>query len=85
MVRLLITGVGTLPTSVTGGIYAAHLVAAGVVAALTAETNVRRVFDRMLRLLKQMHDQNPSWGPLFIRHRGDVVPHFIYPASTRPA
>ncbi|MBZ4423166.1 hypothetical protein [Myxococcus sp. RHSTA-1-4] len=83
MVRLLISGVGSLTPSITKGIYAAHLVAAGVVAALTAEADVRRIFDRMIRLLKQMHDQNPAWGPLFIRHRGNVVPHFVYSQPPR--
>lgn len=79
MRRLLVSGLGALPDAVTEGIYAAHLVAAGVTAALAAEADVRRIFDRMIRLLKQMHDRNPSWGPLFIRHRSDVAPHFLYP------
>ncbi len=83
MRRLLVTGVGTLSERVTEGIYAAHLVAAGVTAALAGEADVKRIFDRMIRLLKQMHDQNPSWGPLFIRHRGDVTPHFFYPYPSR--
>lgn len=83
MRRLLISGIGTLPERVTEGFYAAHLVAAGVTAALAGEADVRRIFDRMIRVLKQMHDQNPSWGPLFIRHRGDVTPHFFYPYPSR--
>jgi hypothetical protein len=85
MRRVLVSGIGTIPERITEGIYAAHLVAAGVTAALAEEADVRRIFDRMLRLLKQMHDQNPSWGPLFIRHRGDVTPHFFYPSSYRMA
>ncbi|WP_241758902.1 hypothetical protein [Pyxidicoccus parkwayensis] len=83
MRRLLISGIGSLPERVVEGVYAAHLVAAGVTAALAAESDVRRIFDRMLRLLKQMHDQNPSWGPLFIRHPGDVKPHYFYPYPSR--
>ncbi|MCY1019358.1 hypothetical protein [Pyxidicoccus sp. MSG2] len=75
MRRLLVTGIGTLPERVIGGVHAA----------LAKQENVRRVFDRMLRLLKQMHDQNPSWGFLFIRHRGDVTPHFFCPYPSRPA
>ena len=33
---------------------------------------------RMLALLKPMHDSNPSWGPLFIRHPGDVRRDVFY-------
>lgn len=85
MRRLLVSGIGTLPERISEGTYAAHLVAAGVTAALAAEGDVRRIFDRMLRLLKYMHDQNPAWGPLYIRYRGDVVPHFFYPRAMRMA
>lgn len=81
--RLLATGLGNLTEEVATGTYAAHLVAAGVVAALSEQADVRKIFERMIRMLKQMHDQNPAWGPLFIRHRGDVVPHFIYPFPAR--
>ena len=31
------------------------------------------IFDRMLGLLKVMHDANPSWGPLYVVHPGDVA------------
>ncbi|AFE06699.1 hypothetical protein COCOR_05989 [Corallococcus coralloides DSM 2259] len=81
--RRLATGVGNLTEELSTGIYAAHVVAAGVVAGLSEQADVRKIFDRMVRMLKQMHDRNPAWGPLFVRHRGDVVPHFIYPFPTR--
>ncbi|WP_367616287.1 hypothetical protein [Corallococcus exercitus] len=81
--RRLATGVGSLTEELASGTYAAHVVAAGVVAGLAEGSDVRKIFDRMLRMLKQMHDRNPAWGPLFIRHRGDVVPRFHYPLSAR--
>jgi len=74
------SGVGELPGALAEGTYAAHLVAAAVVAALAPGMGVRQVHMRMVRLLKQMHDANPSWGPLFVRHRGNVVPHRAYQA-----
>ncbi|WP_199728671.1 hypothetical protein [Corallococcus sp. CA053C] len=83
--RRLATGVGNLTEELETGTYAAHVVAAGVVAGLTEQADVRKIFDRMVRMLKQMHDRNPSWGPLFVRHRGDVVRHFIYPHEARRA
>jgi len=49
------------------GHYAAHAVAAGVYEALlTRDADVRRVFRRMLDILKTMHNENPGWGPLFL-------------------
>jgi hypothetical protein len=35
----------------------------------------------MIAILAEMKDKNPSWGPLFVRHPGDIrrdrayVPH----------
>jgi hypothetical protein len=34
--------------------------------------------DRMLAMLKAMHDANPSWGPLFVRHPGSLVADRAY-------
>jgi hypothetical protein len=31
----------------------------------------------MLGLLKVMHDANPSWGPLYVVHPGDVARDFV--------
>jgi hypothetical protein len=59
-------------------IYAAHVVAAAVVEALSGETEVTQVFSRMLTLLKAMHDANPSWGPLFVRSPGNLARHATY-------
>ncbi|MBA4095237.1 MAG: hypothetical protein C0484_00510 [Rhodospirillum sp.] len=59
------------------GVYAAHVVAAAAVTALSGKATVATVFARMLDVLKRMHESNPSWGPLFIAHPGDIGRHFL--------
>ena len=54
------------------GAYAAHVVAAAVYEALLVKQEVAPLFTRMISLLKNMHDDNPSWGPLFVAHPGDL-------------
>lgn len=76
--RGLLTSLGQLPIKLESGIYAAHVVAAGVTAALSHNANIPMLFDRMLGTLKKMHDANPSWGPLYIAHPGNVAAHFAY-------
>jgi len=66
-----------LPARYAGGIYAAHVVAAAVMAALKTPQAIPVVFDRMLGMLKVMHDTNPSWGPLYVVHPGDVARDFV--------
>lgn len=60
----------TIPLAVEleSGIFAAHVVAAATLAALAKGANIPILFARMISILKQMHDKNPSWGPLFISH-----------------
>jgi len=70
-----------LPSDVQAGAFAAHAVAAGVTAALEQGAEIPLVFTRMLTLLKQMHDANPSWGPLFITHPGNVHSHKVFVAA----
>jgi len=55
------------------GVYAAHVVAAAVTAALEKGGRVARIFERMQAVLKILHDVNPSWGPLYVAHPGDVT------------
>ena len=62
-----------LPSDYAGGTYAAHVVAAAVMAALEKGAAIPAIFDRMLSVLKVMHDANPSWGPLYIVHPGDIA------------
>lgn len=73
----IITTANQLPTDFASGIYAAHAVAASVQAALSRDADIQSIFNRMLIILKTMHDSNPSWGPLFIRHPGDMVRELI--------
>jgi len=63
---------------VKGGIYAAHAVAAAATAALTKGAHVSTIFGQMLRLLKVMHDANPSWGPLYVAHPGNIFKSHAY-------
>jgi hypothetical protein len=62
-----------LPQRYAGGTYAAHIVSAAVMAALQMPNAIPVIFDRMLGALKVMHDANPSWGPLYVMHPGDVA------------
>ena len=62
-----------LPARYAGGTYAAHVVAAAVMSALKTPQAIPVIFDRMLGLLKVMHEANPSWGPLYVVHPGDVA------------
>lgn len=64
--------------ALVGGSYAAHAVAAAVSVALARNGNVARLMGRMKAVLKRMHDANPSWGPLFITHRGAFHRHIAY-------
>ncbi len=63
-----------------GGIYAAHVVAASVVEGLatTSTGEIGTIFNRMISILKSMHDRNPSWGPLFVQHPGNIRRDFVY-------
>lgn len=66
---------------VKSGIYAAHAVAAAATAALTKGADISMIFGQMLRLLKLMHDANASWGPLYVRHPGNIFKSRAYYVS----
>jgi hypothetical protein len=66
-----------LPERYAGGFYAAHAVAAGVMAALEKSAAIPSIFDRMLGVLEVMHDANPSWGPLYVAHPGDIARDYV--------
>ncbi|MBJ8205786.1 hypothetical protein JDS91_31870 [Bacillus cereus] len=76
--RSSLNTLGSLPEEYKSGIYAAHVVAAAVTAAISKDGDVAVIFDRMITSLKAMHDSNPSWGPLFVVHPGDIVRHLLY-------
>jgi len=59
------------------GAYAAHVVAASIEASLSKDADIPFIFRRMINILKQMHDTNPSWGPMFIEHRGNISRHLF--------
>ena len=40
---------------------------------------------RMLTVLKGMHDANPSWGPLFLAHPGNIYRDVVYRPHSAPA
>ncbi|HKP56514.1 MAG TPA: hypothetical protein VJV78_07340 [Polyangiales bacterium] len=64
--------------SVLAGTYAAHVVAAGVVEAISDGAHIPQIFSRMLAILKAMHDKNPAWGPLFVQQPGSISRHRFY-------
>jgi hypothetical protein len=72
--RALVAGTGAVPPRVAQGVYAAHAVAAGVYASLAGDAPQARIFERTVAVLKAMHDANPSWGPLYVVHPGDLSP-----------
>lgn len=71
--RATLTTANPLPSDLTVGVFAAHLVAAATMAALAKGANISLLFQRMLDLLKSMNDKNPSFGPLLVRHPGDIT------------
>ncbi|MGB8931825.1 MAG: hypothetical protein WCC48_11315 [Anaeromyxobacteraceae bacterium] len=71
-----------LPAKYGPGIYAAHVVAAAVFEAASTKADLKRLMQRMLAALKVMHDKNPSWGPLYVAHPGDVVARGAYAAGS---
>ena len=73
-----------LPSNFLSGIYAAHVVAAAVEAALRKNADISSVFSRMLSVLKMMHNGNSSWGPLFIRHPGNVAREMVFTVHDPP-
>ncbi|ARJ25315.1 hypothetical protein [Bacillus mycoides] len=76
-IRPLLTTLGSMSEEYKSGIYAAHVVAAAVTEALSND-DINLIFERMITLLKVMHDSNPSWGPLHVEHPGDIMRHLLY-------
>jgi hypothetical protein len=74
-----LTTANGLPSTVNGaGVFAAHVVAAGVVAALAGKAAPSVIFSRMTTILKSMHDGNPAWGPLRVLHPGSIFRDMAY-------
>jgi hypothetical protein len=80
-VRSTLVTAGDLPELGQDRIFATHIVAAAVIEAVANGTDLPLIFDRMISMLAKMKDKNPVWGPLFVRHPGNIrrdlayVPH----------
>jgi len=83
--RARLAGEAPMPMRYARGVYAAHAVAAGVYASLAGDAPQGRIFERTVAALKVMHDGNPSWGPLYVVHPGDLAPRVVYRPPTRVA
>lgn len=66
-----------LNDALAGGYYAAHVVSATIGAALRNGAYLPALFTAMVGLLKEMHDTNPSWGPMYVVHPGDIARHSL--------
>ena len=77
-VRQALQTAGSLPTDQTPPIYAAHVVAWAVTEALTGHDTPNLVFERMKVMLDVLHKSNPTFGPLLVRHRGNIFRDFAY-------
>jgi hypothetical protein len=57
------------------GIYAAHVVAAAVIEAVSGKAEIDRIFTDMLGILKLMHEDNPVWNQTntYLEHPGDLA------------
>jgi hypothetical protein len=67
-----------LPELYSKKVYAAHVVAASVIEALQGNTGTSVIFDRMINILKILHDRNLSWGPLYVSRNGNIAPRKAY-------
>jgi hypothetical protein len=74
---VLVKGKTAVPAAIVDASYATHVVAAAVYAVVLGQSTPAKVFKAMVGMLKGMHDDNPSWGPLFVGHRGDSSRHLI--------
>lgn len=83
-----LTTANPIPSDFPVKIYAAHMVAAATSAALTTGANISAIFGRMLDLLKAKNDANPTFGPLLVRHPGNISrdrAYLPYPARVTTA
>ena len=85
IVRRVLTTAGDLPETSTSKIYAAHVVAAAAVEALANGDDIPIIFDRMIAILAKEHARNPVWGPLLVRHPGNIARDFAYLPRRRMA
>jgi hypothetical protein len=77
-IRSVLKAADPMPEVYDKEVYAAHVVAAAIVEALMGNTDAAMLFLRMICMLKTLHDRNPSWGPLYISHPGNIIPLAAY-------
>ena len=65
------------PGAVVENSDAKHVVAAAPTAAVLDEASPAKWLTAMVGMLNIVYDDNPSWGPLFVGHRGDRVRHVV--------
>jgi hypothetical protein len=73
-----LTTANPVPSDLPAKIYAAHMVAAATTAAFAEGGNIPAIFGRMLDLLKAKNDANPTFGPLLVRHPGNIRRDRVY-------
>jgi hypothetical protein len=78
--RRLLTSSAPLPDNFGFDAYAAHIVAAAVLAALAGDAEIPDLQMRMIRMLNVLHDRNASFGPLFVSQPGNISARFDYKA-----
>ncbi len=76
--RTILTSRAAIPSNLGADAFAAHGVAAAVMAALAGEGALPEMQSRMITMLGFMHDQNASFGPLFVTHPSNISAHFDY-------
>jgi hypothetical protein len=76
--RAMLTSASPLPNNLGSDAFAAHAVASAVMAALAGEAPIPDLQTRMIAMLNVMHDQNASFGPLFVSQPGNISAHFDY-------
>jgi hypothetical protein len=77
VLRKALNGTAKPEAKIMDGVYAAHVVAAAIYESLLVKQEIAPLFDKMIKLLKKMHEANPGWGPLYILHPGDIKRNYL--------
>lgn len=71
------------PTPNGKKLYAAHLVSAAVMEALATGQQIGVIQANLVQALSKLHERNPSWGPLFVVHPGQMSRDYFGPRPSR--
>jgi hypothetical protein len=77
-VRSALVTTGDIPDLGQDRVFATHIVAAAVIEGLANGGDLQVIFDRMIAILVDMKNRNPVWGPLFVRHPGNIRRDLAY-------